>query len=85
MKAEPKIMQFKLDSLESRNFYCGLSQKEKVFDIIRRRIDHEEVSALFMKVAISCFCPYPSPGIIDEDDVDPEDVKEILASVDDSV
>lgn len=85
MKAEPKIMEFKLDNLQTRNFYCGLAQKEKVFEIIKERITRGEISALFMKVAISCFCPYPSTGIVNEGDVDPEDVKNILASVDDSV
>lgn len=85
MRAEPKMMQFKLDNLESRKFLCGQAQKDKVFDIIKRRINNEEISALFMKIAISCFCPYPSEGIVSEEDVDEDDVRDILATVDDSV
>lgn len=85
MKAEENILKFKLENLESRNFYCGLSQKERVFEIIKERSHNGEISALFTKIAVSCFCPYPSPGIVNEEDVDIEDVKDILATVDDSV
>jgi hypothetical protein len=82
LRADPKMMQNKLMSLKSRKFFCSQTQKDRVFDILEKRVENQEISSLFMKISVSCFSPYASTGIVSASDVEDAEVQDILASVD---
>ena len=82
LRAGPKMMMSKLDSLKKRNYFCTEEQRDKVIDIMTERIQNKEITSLFMKVGISCYSPYASNGIVSYDEVDDEEVQKIIEGID---
>ena len=72
----------KIEALQTRSFFCTESHKDKIFDIVNDKIERKDISSLFMKICISCLCPYSSSGIISADEIDKSRVQEILSQVD---
>ena len=70
LRADPKMLVNKINALQTRKFFCSESHKEKLFKIIEDK--KKEISSLFMKIAISCLCPYASNGIIGEGEIETE-------------
>ena len=82
LRADPQMLANKITALETRRFFCGTAHQQRIFDIINGKIERKEISSLFMKIAISCLCPYASSGIIGADEIESERIEEILSQVD---
>lgn len=82
LRADPQMLANKIEALQTRSFFCLDSHKDKIFSIINEKIENKDISSLFMKIAVSCLCPYASSGIIGADEIDKERVQEILSQVD---
>lgn len=69
LRADPQMLANKIVALETRSFFCLESHKDKIFAIINDKIERKDISSLFMKITISCLCPYASSGIINSAEI----------------
>lgn len=76
------MLGLKIGALDGRKYFCNDSHKEKLFTIIGEKIKNKLISSMYMKTAVSCFCPYASSGIISAADVDLNRIDDILKKFD---
>lgn len=82
LNLDPKILKSKIQSLEKRNFFVGLAHQEKIFEIVKDKLERKLIrSSLFPKILICTLCPYETPSVLSESEVDIEKIQDILALI----